>query len=152
MFAGLIAPPANLLRLAQCAELGALGALVALLARSVDALGVLGVAIITAWVGKSLEAMRSLAVRRHRAIENDLHWRLEVTLSEDACKVRRDHAPQNLSILRRMILNMLKIDAKANPLPKRSVRLRRKTVHPIFVAAFAACLYCKVLNRILTEG
>ncbi|GHT90354.1 hypothetical protein FACS1894101_2770 [Betaproteobacteria bacterium] len=68
----------------------------------------------------------ALAVRRHWAIENDLHWRLDVTLSEDACKVRRDHAPQNLSILRRMILNMLKIDAKANPLPKRSIRLRRK--------------------------
>jgi predicted transposase YbfD/YdcC len=41
----------------------------------------------------------ALAVRRHRAIENELHWRLDVTLSEDACTVRRDHAPQNLSIL-----------------------------------------------------
>jgi predicted transposase YbfD/YdcC len=40
----------------------------------------------------------ALAVRRHWAIENDLHWRLEVTLSEDACTVRRDHAPQNRRI------------------------------------------------------
>jgi hypothetical protein len=68
----------------------------------------------------------ALAVRRHWAIENDLHWRLDVTLSEDACTVRRDHAPQNLSILRCMMLNLLKLDAQANPLPKRSVRLRRK--------------------------
>jgi hypothetical protein len=40
--------------------------------------------------------------------------------------VRRDHAPQNLSILRRMVLNLLKLDAQASPLPKRSLRLRRK--------------------------
>lgn len=65
----------------------------------------------------------ALAVRRHWAIENDLHWRLDVTLGEDACTVRRDNAPQNLSILRRLILNLLKQDTAH---PKRSLRLRRK--------------------------
>ena len=64
------------------------------------------------------------AARRHWAIENDLHWRLDVTLREDACAVRRDYAPQNLSILRRLILNMLKLDTMAPP--KRSLRRRRK--------------------------
>ena len=61
--------------------------------------------------------------RRHWAIENDLHWRLDVMLREDACAVKRDHAPANLSIVRRIILNMLKLDTTH---PKRSVRLRRK--------------------------
>ena len=69
------------------------------------------------------EALAS-AVRRHWAIENDLHWRLDVTLREDACAVRRDYAPQNLSILRRLILNMLKQNTTASP--KRSLRRQRK--------------------------
>jgi predicted transposase YbfD/YdcC len=63
------------------------------------------------------------AARRHWSIENDLHWRLDVMLREDACAVKRDHAPANLSIVRRLILNMLKLDTTH---PKRSVRLRRK--------------------------
>lgn len=63
------------------------------------------------------------AVRRHWAIENDLHWRLDVTFREDACTVRRDHAPENLSIIRRLILNHLKQDTTH---PKHSLRLRRK--------------------------
>ena len=63
------------------------------------------------------------AVRRHWAIENDLHWRLDVTFREDACTVRRDNAPENLSIIHRIILNQLKLDTAH---PKRSLRLRRK--------------------------
>jgi predicted transposase YbfD/YdcC len=63
------------------------------------------------------------AVRRHWAIENDLHWRLDVTFREDACVVKRDNAPENLSIIRRLILNHLKQDTAH---PKRSLRLRRK--------------------------
>lgn len=65
----------------------------------------------------------ALAVRQHWAIENDLHWRLDVTLGEVARTVRRDNAAQNLSILRRLILNLLNQDTAH---PKRSLRLRRK--------------------------
>ncbi len=61
------------------------------------------------------------AVRRHWAVENDLHWRLDVTLREDACAVRRDHAPENLAIVRRIVLNLLKLDTAH---PKLSVRRR----------------------------
>ena len=63
------------------------------------------------------------AVRHHWAIENDLHWRLDVMLHEDACAVRRDNAPENLAIIRRLILNMLKLDPTH---PKKSMRVRRK--------------------------
>ena len=62
-------------------------------------------------------------MRQHWAIENDLHWRLDVMMREDACVVSRDNAPENLSIIRRLILNMLKLDTAH---PKKSVRLRRK--------------------------
>jgi predicted transposase YbfD/YdcC len=63
------------------------------------------------------------AVRQHWAIENDLHWRLDVMMREDACGVSRDNAPENLSIIRKFILNSLKLDTAR---PKESVRLRRK--------------------------
>jgi predicted transposase YbfD/YdcC len=46
-------------------------------------------------------------IRGHWGIENSLHWTLDVTFSEDACRVRCLHAPQNLAILRRFALNAL---------------------------------------------
>ena len=48
------------------------------------------------------------AVREHWAIENRLHWQLDVTFQEDQCRVRKGHADANLSILRRTALAMLK--------------------------------------------
>lgn len=47
------------------------------------------------------------AIRQHWGIENALHWSLDVTFSEDACRVRSLHAPQNLALLRRFALNTL---------------------------------------------
>ena len=47
------------------------------------------------------------AIRLHWGIENELHWTLDVTFAEDACRVRSAHAPQNLSLLRRIALNAL---------------------------------------------
>jgi predicted transposase YbfD/YdcC len=39
---------------------------------------------------------------RHRAIENALHWVLDVSFDEDRACNRRDHGPENLAILRRL--------------------------------------------------
>lgn len=47
------------------------------------------------------------AIRQHWGIENSLHWTLDVTFAEDACRVRSLHAPQNLALLRRFALNTL---------------------------------------------
>jgi predicted transposase YbfD/YdcC len=47
------------------------------------------------------------AVRAHWSIENSLHWVLDVVLREDHARARKDHAPTNLAILRRMALNMI---------------------------------------------
>ena len=49
-------------------------------------------------------------VRTHWAIENQLHWTLDVVFKEDASRVRTGHADQNLSVIRRMALNLLKQD------------------------------------------
>ncbi len=47
------------------------------------------------------------AIRLHWGIENGLHWTMDVTFKEDACRVRTGHAPQNLALLRRIALNAL---------------------------------------------
>lgn len=47
------------------------------------------------------------AIRSHWAVENSLHWVLDVTLREDDSRVRKDHAPENMAMVRHIILNML---------------------------------------------
>ena len=50
------------------------------------------------------------AVRGHWGVENPLHWVLDVVFAEDNSRVRKDHAPGNLSLLRRIALNLLRRD------------------------------------------
>ena len=47
-------------------------------------------------------------VRTHWSIENSLHWSLDVTFGEDHCRIRKDHAPQNMATLRQVSHNLLK--------------------------------------------
>jgi predicted transposase YbfD/YdcC len=49
-------------------------------------------------------------VRTHWQIENGLHWILDVAFREDDSRVRKDHAPRNLALIRRLALNLLKAD------------------------------------------
>lgn len=53
-------------------------------------------------------AIIAKAIREHWGIENGLHWCLDVSFREDHCRVRKDHAPENLGILRHMAMNLLK--------------------------------------------
>jgi hypothetical protein len=47
------------------------------------------------------------------AIENSLHWVLDITFREDGCRVRKDHGPQNLAVLRHIAVNLLKQEKTA---------------------------------------
>jgi predicted transposase YbfD/YdcC len=56
-----------------------------------------------------LSAERMLEVARiHWTIENQLHWVLDVDLREDASRSRKDNAPQNLALIRKLALNTLR--------------------------------------------
>ena len=41
-------------------------------------------------------------------MENSLHYVLDVAFHEDACRIRKDHAPVNFALLRQMALNLLR--------------------------------------------
>jgi predicted transposase YbfD/YdcC len=50
------------------------------------------------------------AVRTHWSIENNLHWLLDVAFGEDDSRIHKDHAPQNMAVMRHMALNLLQQD------------------------------------------
>ena len=49
-------------------------------------------------------------IRNHWSVENQLHWVLDVAFHEDRVLIAKDHSPQNLSLLRKIALALLKKD------------------------------------------
>jgi predicted transposase YbfD/YdcC len=47
-------------------------------------------------------------IRSHWGIENQLHWCLDVTFNEDACRVRTGNAAENFNVVRKIAMNLLK--------------------------------------------
>jgi predicted transposase YbfD/YdcC len=68
-----------------------------------------------------LAAQLGAIVRDHWAVENSLHWVMDMVFRDDECRVRTDHAPANFTTIKHMALNLLR-KAKS----KDSLRLRRK--------------------------
>ena len=48
------------------------------------------------------------AVRSYWGVENQLHWVLDVTISEDESRVRRDHVPVNFNTQRQFASNLVR--------------------------------------------
>lgn len=59
------------------------------------------------------------AARSHWAVENGLHWVLDVVFDEDRARNRKDHAPENMATLRKLALNVLNRS-------RRGISIRRK--------------------------
>ena len=57
------------------------------------------------------------AVRKHWGIENNLHWQLDVVFGEDANRVTRRQGGQNLAMVRRLALGLLKRHADKGSIP-----------------------------------
>ena len=61
-------------------------------------------------------------IRSHWAVENSLHWVMDMVFRDDECRIRTDHAPANFTTLKHIAHNLIR---KAPG--KDSIRLRRKT-------------------------
>jgi predicted transposase YbfD/YdcC len=53
------------------------------------------------------------AVRGHWGIENALHWVLDVSFREDESRLRKDHGPENLALVRRLAASLLQRETTA---------------------------------------
>lgn len=62
------------------------------------------------------------SIRSHWAVENQLHWSLDVAMREDAAQSYKDQGPHNQTLLRRMALQLLKSDTSV----KVGVQAKRK--------------------------
>ena len=80
-------------------------------------------------------ALLQRVIRSHWSIENRLHWVLDLAFHEDSSRVRADHAPENLAIIRHLALNLLRRD------PTRRIGLKN--------ARFKAALNDAYLRSIL---
>ena len=76
-------------------------------------------------------------IRSHWSIENSLHWVLDVTFNEDASRVRRGYGAENLGLLRRLSVNLLKRETS-----KMSLRMKR----------YRASMNDNFMVKILTES
>ena len=61
------------------------------------------------------------AVRSHWGVENSLHWVLDVTFDEDRSRIKKENAPENFGLLRRLALCLLKKESSS----KRSIKGKR---------------------------
>jgi len=73
-----------------------------------------------------IDAKRILAaVRSHWAIENSVHWVLDMSFGEDQSKIRKENAPANMAVIRHFALNFLN-NAKAAFNSRTSIRRMRR--------------------------
>jgi predicted transposase YbfD/YdcC len=62
------------------------------------------------------------AIRSHWGIENSLHWILDVNFREDQSRIRNGHGPENMGLLRRLSLNLLKREPSKQSLKQKRYR------------------------------
>jgi len=74
--------------------------------------------------------------RGHWSIENHLHWHLDVTFNEDANRSRSGNAPQNLNLIRKMVLHRISRMEDKLSLKKRRFRASMNLKYLRKVAGF----------------
>ena len=62
------------------------------------------------------------AVRSHWGVENSLHWVLDVTFQEDRSRIKKENAPEDFGLLRRLALCLRKKETTS----KRSIKGKRR--------------------------
>jgi predicted transposase YbfD/YdcC len=74
------------------------------------------------WLATPEEVLK--CARAHWAIENNLHWQLDVLMLEDQSRSRKQNAAANQAILRRLALNVLQADPRTIPLASKRRKAR----------------------------
>ncbi len=69
-------------------------------------------------------ARLATVIRTHWSIENHLHWTLDVVFHEDDARTRKDNAPQNLAVIRRLAQNILRAHPLDKPMASKMRRAR----------------------------
>lgn len=62
------------------------------------------------------------AIRSHWEIKNRLRWCLDVTLQEDTCRIFTDRAPAKPNIVRKIVMNLLRLNLLKRTLPKKRLK------------------------------
>jgi predicted transposase YbfD/YdcC len=90
-----------------------------------DTVKAIGMVVVHKWVGDKQEATEHFYIidtemsvemfvrttRSHWNIECGLHWRLDVIFNEDRSRNREGHSVTNLSAVRKLVFNMVKMDS-----------------------------------------
>lgn len=63
-------------------------------------------------------------IRSHWAIENSLHWTLDMVFNEDQNRSRKNYSQENFAIIRHIALNLI----RKNKNPKKSIKITRKSI------------------------
>ncbi|KAA0675618.1 ISAs1 family transposase [Roseomonas genomospecies 6] len=107
-----VIPATSLARPAALPGLKAVGRVVC---RRTGASGTTGEEVHYVALSRRLTPAKMLEIKRaHWSIENHLHWTLDVLFHEDDARTRKDHAPENLAVIRRLAQNIL----RAHPLDR----------------------------------
>lgn len=79
------------------------------------------------------------AVRSYWAIENTLHWVLDVSFREDDSRIRRDHSSENMGVFRHIVINAIRNEKTI----KKSVKGKRykATLEPNYAEKILSSIF-----------
>jgi predicted transposase YbfD/YdcC len=75
------------------------------------------------------------SVRTHWGIENKLHWTLDVAFREDYARNRKDHSAANLAVLRKITLNLIRLEPTEKFI-KQKLSINRKRLYASYDPEF----------------
>lgn len=80
------------------------------------------------------------AVPSHWAVENSLHWVLDVSMGEDDCQIHLNHGAENWSMLRHLALNMLRAESSKGSIPAKQKRawMKASYLEAVLTAGFSS--------------